>query len=192
MAVSIRPARDSDLSQIHEVYTHYVLNTSLTFLTSTPPLSFTVKKFENITQKRGLPFLVAVEELQGGGDVVVGYTSLSPSGLSFGYAATVELTLFLHPEKVGRGIGSRLLEEILGMVRKGEVWHAAREFEGLEGWEKCIEMDDMRGRVRNVVAIMAVDVERREEGEGLRRFYAGRGFVERGRMKGVGFKRGRW
>ncbi|KAK2754700.1 hypothetical protein FQN54_006833 [Arachnomyces sp. PD_36] len=204
MSLTIRPARPSDLPQVHDIYTHYVLNTSLTFLTNAPPLSFTVKKFEDITLKRKLPFLVAVREaneLGVGGEEeeeILGYASLSPyRGTLLAYAPTVELSLFLHPEQTGKGIGGRLLGELLGMVRRGEVWHDAREFEGVEGWERGLGEagngdGDRMGRVRNVLAVMAVDVERREEGEGLRRWYVERGFVERGRMEGVGFKRGRW
>jgi L-amino acid N-acyltransferase YncA len=199
MSVIIRPARSSDLPQVHEIFTHYVMNTCLTFLSNPPPLSFTVNKFEDITQKKGLPFLVAVDG-DGDGDgkergcEVLGYTSLSPFRDSrHGYAPTVELSLYLHPSKVGKGIGSQLLEEVLGLVRRGEVWHAAWEFEGVEEWEVSIrDRDSEGGIVKNVLAVMAVDTSSREEGEGLRRWYAERGFVERGRMKGVGYKMGRW
>lgn len=46
--------------------------------------------------------------------------------------------------------------------------------------------------VRNVLAVMAVDTDGPDEGDKLRRWYIERGFVERGRLERIGFKRGRW
>ena len=205
MSFKIRDAKSSDIPQIWDINYHYVEETVLTFQTAAPSLQHTAAKFEYITQKRGLPFLVAVEEAEGDdADVVLGYAFLSPfRGHMLSYGPTVELSLFLSPLKTGQGYGSRLLAEILGRLRDdspaGRVRHLAREFEGDEeletfaGTEKDGDPDgDERMRVRNVLAVMAVDKEGREAGEGLRRWYLERGFVEWGRLKGVGLKKGRW
>ena len=42
------------------------------------------------------------------------------------------------------------------------------------------------------MAVMAVDTDGPEEGEKLRKWYVERGFVERGRLEKIGFKKGRW
>lgn len=39
---------------------------------------------------------------------------------------------------------------------------------------------------------MAVDTDRPDGGNALRRWYIKRGFVERGRLEKIGFKKGRW
>jgi phosphinothricin acetyltransferase len=46
--------------------------------------------------------------------------------------------------------------------------------------------------VRSIIACMSVDTTGEENGEGLRRWYEQRRFVERGRLKNVGYKKGRW
>lgn len=50
----------------------------------------------------------------------------------------------------------------------------------------------VEGESRNVLAIMSVDEEGWKGGLGLRDWYVNWGFEEVGRMKGVGWKLGRW
>lgn len=146
-----------------------------------------MEKLHDLTA-RGLPYLVAVDPSQNEGtDLVLGYTSLSPfRSRLVSYAPTVELSLFVHPDYQSRSIGSNLLAALLERLHAGEVVH--RAYADAEGNASA----HLGVRVRNVIAIMAVDPEGREDGEALRRWYTRCGFVECGRMVEVGFKRGHW
>lgn len=211
MAIKIRPATEDDISQVHAIYSHYVRETVLTFLQNPPPLEAMVAKFRGNTVVHGLPYLVAVEEDEESHktDVVLGYAYLSPfRGTMISYGGTVELSLFLHPEQRNRGLGTKLLATLLSMlgpypntttssdkedgivstgISANGISHLAREHQGYPDYEVAVSVP-----VRSVIACMALDTEGKDGGEGLRKWYEKRGFVERGRLKGVGFKRGRW
>ncbi|KAL1963054.1 hypothetical protein VTN77DRAFT_8700 [Rasamsonia byssochlamydoides] len=210
MTIKIRLATEDDIPQVHAIYSHYVRETVLTFMQNPPPLAAMVAKFRGNTTVRGLPFLVAVED-ETGTDVVLGYAYLSPfRGTMISYGPTVELSLFLHPAHRSRGLGTRLLTTLLSMLgpypntttaadnnedravlaesSSDGVKHRASEHTGYPDSEVVASVP-----VRNVIACMALDTEEgKDGGEGLRRWYEKRGFVERGRLKGVGFKKGRW
>lgn len=188
----IRPARLADLPQIRDINGHYIFNTSLTFMQNLPPLEAYTTKFRDL-QARSLPYLVAIdsaEKDQKGTATVLGYIYLSPfRGQLLSYAPTVELSLFVHPNHQSRSIGSSLLQTVLRSVQQGEILHRAHERTDDDQQPREGSADVL---IRNILAIMAVDPEGQNGGEGLRRWYQQRGFVERGRMEKVGFKRGRW
>ncbi|EFW18117.1 hypothetical protein D8B26_004967 [Coccidioides posadasii str. Silveira] len=169
-SVSIRPATLSDLPGIHAIYSHYVHNSVLTFLIHEPPLSY-IAGIYNSTRSRGLPFYVAhIDQLRESKEKIIGYACASPfRGNLLGYASTVELTLFIHPE------------------------HQSQGFEDDPTREVRYEADGGQGaRVKTLLAIMAVDIDGKAKGMGLRDWYVQRGFTEVGRLKEVGFKKGRW
>lgn len=188
--ISYRPARLEDLAQICAINAHYILNTSLTFVQTPPARESYITKLNDLAT-RGLPYIVAVDESQQGDDgipLVLGYASLSPFRPQVSYAPTVELTLFIHPEHQSRAIGSSLLANLLERIREGQVWHCCEEV----GDSGLSTESSGATRVRNVIAVMAVDPEGKEQGEALRKWYLKRGFEECGRLKKVGFKRGHW
>lgn len=195
--INYRPAKLEDLAQIRDINRHYILNTSLTFVRTPPRFDSYIAKLNDL-KSRGLPYLVAVDETQkadDGNDLVVGYGSLSPFRPQMvSYAPTVELTLFIHPDHQSQGSGSVLLALLLGEVETGQVWHRFEELGVSSGSTEANHETESSGamRVRNVIAVMAVDPEGKEQGEALRKWYAARGFEECGRLKKVGFKRGHW
>lgn len=195
--ITIRPAIETDLPQIRSINTHYIQNTSLTFAQTVPAAETYAQKLHNLTS-RGLPYLVAVDPdsktQDGDGDLVLGYAYLSPFRSQLvSYAPTVELSLFVHPDHQSRSIGSRLLSALLERVRGGEVVHRATgELAEVNDSAPHAAAAEMGVRVRNFIAIMAVDPKGRDGGEALRRWYIRRGLRECGRMVKVGFKRGHW
>ena len=98
-----------------------------------------------------------------------------------GYGHSVEMTIFCHPEYKGKGIGNQLMDAILKALH--ETKHASKE----AGYEDNV----VDFSVRKVFAIMSVDETAPGRGLGLRDWYCKRGFEEVGRLKGVGFKKGR-
>jgi phosphinothricin acetyltransferase len=187
MSIQIRETTQDDISQIHTIYSFYVRESVATFLRHPPPLESLISSFRDI-QSRGLPYRVAVDTT----GKVLGYGYLAPfNSTRMSYAPTVEMSLYVHPEYTSKGVGSRLLSSILESVESEEgVWHRAREHESYETHVQIIPEDE--GRVRSIIACMSVDTTGEENGEGLRRWYEQRGFVERGRLKNVGYKKGRW
>jgi L-amino acid N-acyltransferase YncA len=194
--VQIRPATLDDLCQVRDISVHYVRHSRLTFLQNPGSQAMFIKKFLEITNSRQLPYLVAVEQqAPDNQEMVVGYSYLSPfRGHMLSYAPTVELTLFVHPEYQSRAIGTRLLTTILERAEAPEVVHRAREVVADDdGVERTIYADGGSGvRIRNILAVMAIDINGKDDGEALRRWYIQRGFEEMGRMKNVGFKMDRW
>jgi L-amino acid N-acyltransferase YncA len=182
MATRTRPASESDLAKIHSIFEYYVLNTVVTFLINKPPLDYIKSRFE-ATLERGLPYLVAQQTVSDGTSQIVGYAYASPfRGFMLGYGHSVEITIFCHPNNVGQGVGSALMRELLRLLK--ETKHISREA-GYEDHPQEFE-------IKSVMAIMSVDDEREDNGLGLRDWYVTRGFSEVGRLKRIGFKKGRW
>lgn len=116
-----------------------------------------------------------------GKDKVVGYAYAgqyrAPVG---GYSHTAELSIFVAPACIGWGIGSLMIDKLLCVLREPGI---NREY---------THEDDLQPVVTEVMCCMAVDVEGREGGMGLRDWYLRWGFREVGRFEKVGYKLGRW
>ncbi|KAF7364713.1 hypothetical protein MVEN_00341100 [Mycena venus] len=95
------------------------------------------------------------------------------------YCHTVEITVFVHPEHLTRGIGSAMMDGLLFRLRNPE---------SLQGWA----LSKAPAAITEVLCIMAIDVNGKDSGYGLRDWYSRWGFQEVGRLKRVGFKFGIW
>lgn len=116
----IRPSEERDLPALVELYNHYVRNTPITF--DTRP--FTVEErrpwFEGFS--RSGPHRLLVAELSG---AVVGYASSGRFRPKPAYDRSVETTIYLAPDVVGRGLGRRLYQDLLDVLRTEESVHRA-------------------------------------------------------------------
>lgn len=179
--VQVRAAVASDLPQIREIYTHYVLNTVVSFLILEPPEDYATSRFRN-AQARHLPYLVASENDEPDSKVI-GYAYASAfRGFMLGYAHSVEISVFCHPEHRARGIGSALLGRLLEGLKTTK--HLSSEAGHDDQAEEV--------QVRQVLAVMGVDDQAADEGLGLRDWYVNKwGFEQVGRLKGIGRKNGR-
>jgi L-amino acid N-acyltransferase YncA len=178
MTIEVRQADIKDLPQIQAIFAYYVLNTVVSFLVQAPPPDYIKSRFED-SRKRGLPYLVAVEA---GSVEVVGYTYASAfRGFMLGYGHSVEMTVFCHPDHRNKGIGGQLMGELLKALRSTK--HISQE----AGHEDNI----VKFTIKKVFAVMAVDNTAAKGGLELRDWYLKWGFEEVGRLKGVGFKKGR-
>jgi phosphinothricin acetyltransferase len=111
MVVAIRPATTRDAEAIASIYAHHVLHGTASFDTVPPSVSFWAEKIESILA-RGWPFLVAEED-----SVVVGYAYVSQFRDRPAYAATCEDSIYIAPDRQGRGIGSALLVRLIAEAR---------------------------------------------------------------------------
>jgi len=112
MDLEVRDASPADAEALARIYAHYVTTTTATFELEPPaPLAW-AEKLEAITGA-GWPFLVA--SLEG---AVVGFAYVAPWRTRPAYARTVEDSIYLAPEAVGRGVGARLLEALLDRAER--------------------------------------------------------------------------
>jgi len=115
-SVSIRDAVAQDAAAIARIYNHYVVNSTVTF--DTEPK--TVEDRVAWLATHGERYPVVVAELE---NEVVGWGSLSAWHPRPAYDASVEVSSYIDPEFLGRGIGSRLMEHLI--LRAERIGHHA-------------------------------------------------------------------
>jgi len=103
-----------DAADIAAIYTHYVLESTATFETEPPDLAETARRIRDIVDS-GYPFLVVRDGEKGR---AVGFCFAHRYGPRAGYRYSVETTVHVAPDCVGRGIGGRLLEALLAECEK--------------------------------------------------------------------------
>ena len=103
--IHIRSATDSDQQAIMEIYNDAVLNTTATFDTDPRTIEKQMEWFRK--HKKNHPVLVAEND-----NVIIGWASLSPWSDRCAYDTTVEISIYVHKDFRGQGIGSKLLEII--------------------------------------------------------------------------------
>src|ERR1051326_593321 len=105
--IEIRDSRDTDIAQIAAIYGHNVSHGTASFETE-PPSAYEMLRRRADILARGLPYLVAVST-----DVVLGYAYAGPYRPRPAYWNTVENSIYVRPEMIGRGIGTRLLPALI-------------------------------------------------------------------------------
>lgn len=179
MVYMIRQAIEDDITQVRDIFSFYVLNTTISFMLNDPPLDYMVKRFRS-TIERDLPYLVAVDEPA---NRVLGFCHASPfSSEKGGYATAVDFSLFVRPECTAKGIGSALLHALIEHLRVHPYL--------------CWEQDEaMKFNVRasQIYAVTSADVASNSRwtatGEANWEWYKRKfGFREVGRLSGIGSK----
>ncbi|MEV5537230.1 N-acetyltransferase family protein [Saccharopolyspora shandongensis] len=102
----VRDAEPGDVESIDELFRRYV-ETTVTF-EEVPPTAQDWRSKIDAAARDDWPFLAATLDGE-----LVGYAYVSPWRPKPAYRYTVENTIYLHPDHVGRGIGRRLLGELL-------------------------------------------------------------------------------
>ena len=109
--LTIRAATVVDADAVAVIYDHYVTHTIVTFEEEPVPASEMALRIQNIAAA-SLPWLVA--ERQG---TVVGYAYARPWRERRAYRFSAEITVYVVASSIGRGVGSRLYEELLPLVQ---------------------------------------------------------------------------
>ena len=117
--VDVRPASDTDLEAINDIYNHYVVETHITF--DVEPMSMDERRewFTHYATTGRHRVLVAAD-----GDQVAGFSSSSRYRPKPGYLTSVETSIYLAPDQVGKGAGARLYGELFKLL-EGEDVHRA-------------------------------------------------------------------
>ncbi|KAG0272674.1 hypothetical protein BGZ95_011546 [Linnemannia exigua] len=116
-AYTIRPATDLDVEQINGIINHEIAETVNNFNYGPRSLEDGLAWFR-ATIAGGYPVFVATtttagEGGEGGEEVVAGYSSLGSFRQKDGYRFTAEYSVYIHHEHRRRGLGKRLLKDLL-------------------------------------------------------------------------------
>ena len=117
--VSVRPATERDLGQLNDIYNRYVVETHFTF--DIEPMTIEARRewfghYDNTGRYR---VLVGVSDA-----TVIGYASSSRWRPKPAYQTSVETSIYLAPDAVGRGIGTKLYEELFKQLQREDVHRA--------------------------------------------------------------------
>ncbi len=107
----LRPATESDLRAINDIYNHYVLHSTCTYQTEPSTAEERLNWFQVHGERH--PVIIAEED-----GVVIGWGSLSRFHVREAYQNSVEDSVYLHHEHLGKGLGSLLLGELLRLAKQ--------------------------------------------------------------------------
>jgi phosphinothricin acetyltransferase len=131
-----RPATESDLGAITEIYNEAILTTTGTF--DTEPKTVTERRawFESLRPR--YPLVVA--QVNG---KVVGWAVLKPWSDRGAYADTAEVAVYVQSDHRGRGVGGGLMAAVLEAGRRAELHAAVARI--AEGNETSVRLHESHG-----------------------------------------------
>src|SRR3954453_4086224 len=108
----LRSVAIADAASIAEIYTHHVLHGTASYDLEGPPLADVEAKIRRITGA-GWPFIVA--EFEG---AVTGYAYVTQFRDRAAYAYACEDSVYVHPDHVGKGVGTMLIRRLCEMAEE--------------------------------------------------------------------------
>ena len=114
-----RPATADDLEAINDIYNHYVVETHSTF--DDEPMSMETRRewFSHYADSGRHRVFVATDDGR-----VIGFATSSRFRPKPGYNTSVETSVYLAPEAIGKGEGTKLYTELFKSLQ-GEDLHRA-------------------------------------------------------------------
>ena len=109
--MTIRPAEPRDAQAIADLFNLFVSTSIATFEEETIPASEIARRMEEV-QSSGMPWLVADEA-----GAVSGYAHAKPWRPRSAYRFSVEITVYVDPGRVRRGIGAMLYGRLFSLLQ---------------------------------------------------------------------------
>lgn len=106
----IREVRPDDAAQIAGIYNRYILETTISFETQPLSAEDMRKRIEEISSY--FPYLVAENNGK-----LIGYCYAHPWKERAAYCKTLETTIYLASEAKGKGLGARLMTQLIKECR---------------------------------------------------------------------------
>jgi phosphinothricin acetyltransferase len=113
MNVIIRNANVEDLPQILEIVNHAILHTTSNYLYEVQTVENQLQWFE---EKKSKQFPIIVADYNG---TAVGFGTYGTFREKIGYQFTVEHSVYVAPEFIGKGIGKQLLLALIVLAKDG-------------------------------------------------------------------------
>jgi len=111
--IIVRASTDADVPAIASIYGWHVVHGTGSFEIEAPAEEEMSRRRSDVLQ-RGLPWLVGEAE-----GTIVGYAYAAPYRLREAYKYTLEDSIYMHPESMGKGFGRALLEALIVACREG-------------------------------------------------------------------------
>lgn len=108
--LTMRDATVADCTAVADIYRHYVDTTTSSFDHDAPDVDGWEERLADCRSK-GRPFLVAEDTDVAEG--ILGFARLGSYRGKSGWSYTAEDSIYLRPDAAGRGIGGRLLREMI-------------------------------------------------------------------------------
>jgi phosphinothricin acetyltransferase len=115
----VRDATPDDLPAVAAIYTHYVLNTTITFNTQVRTPRSWRDQFDREVVEGPYDLLVATVDGQ-----VAGFIQTQPFRPKPAYGRSVEVTVYVAPDATGGGVGGALFEAMLDRLGRSEFHRA--------------------------------------------------------------------
>jgi L-amino acid N-acyltransferase YncA len=112
----IRPAVPDDAAEIARIYNHYVMNTVVTFEEQPVRPDLMAQRMAEVSTA-ALPWLVAETDGRISDGRISGFAYAGTWKSRCAYRFTVESTIYLDPDCIGRGIGRTLYTGFLDALR---------------------------------------------------------------------------
>lgn len=112
--IIVRDVEESDAASIASIYNHYILNTTATFDTQCVSAEEILSLILSIQGR--FPFIVAIAD-----EAVVAFCYAHPWKKKAAYGATLETTIYLHPDYCGREIGGILMKRLIKECRQSGI-----------------------------------------------------------------------
>lgn len=102
----LRAGRSEDAAAIQAILNHYIAHSTSTFMTE----PVTLESRQTFITQRDARHPVWVADLDG---TVIGWAALSQHQARGAYAETAESSIYLHPRHTGKGLGTRLMAQVV-------------------------------------------------------------------------------
>lgn len=111
MNIVVQTFKKEQWSEVSEIYRFGLLTRNATFETEVPEYDSWIKKFH--------PHLLWVAMID---HKIVGWAGLQPVSVRKVYEGVVEVTIYIHPDYAGKGIGTTLMKHLIAESEKAGVW----------------------------------------------------------------------
>lgn len=122
MNVKVRPGKEDDLVALTAIYNHYIRKTPITF--DVTPLTADERRPWLLSHPEDGPHRLLVARIPCSGGGILGYPTSSPFRPKAAYATSVETSVYLAPDAVGRGIGTLLYKQLFEALADEDVHRA--------------------------------------------------------------------
>ena len=117
--VVVRPGESGDLPRLTDLYNHYVETSPATFDLKPASLDARRQWMSRFADAGPHRLLVAIDK-----GAIAGYATSGKLREKPGYLTSVETTVYVHPDRIGRGIGTLLYAELFAALGREDVHRA--------------------------------------------------------------------